>query len=82
MVSCQETPGIHGGKLPDPSHMEPYQRGFSTGHQCQLIEGIKMGGSLGDRDHALEEFTVHRSRKEVKIGPLALRKKTSSSPMR
>ncbi|RMC22461.1 hypothetical protein DUI87_00775 [Hirundo rustica rustica] len=59
MVSCQETPGMHGGKLPDPSNTESYQRGFS-GHQCELIEDIKVGDSLRGRDHALEEFTIYR----------------------
>lgn len=51
---------MHGGKLPDPSNTEPCQRRFSSGHQCELIEDVKMGGSLGGSDCALEEFTVHR----------------------
>lgn len=66
---------MHGGKLPDPSNTEPCQRGYNTGHQCELIEYVKIGGGLGGSDCALEEFTVHRDMgqkrgKESKLPPL------------
>lgn len=62
---------MHGGKLPDPSNTEPYQRRFNTGNQCELIEDVRMG----DSDHALEEFAVHRDMGQERVKDRTLRSK-------
>lgn len=77
-MSCQEIPGTLGGKLPDPSNTGPYQRGVitgSVGHQCELIDDAKRGGSLGYSDHALVEFTVHRDMSQERDKDRPLRSK-------